>query len=205
MSEWYYNVLSMAVNKYGRCMLVRTQMRKSISVLAIAIAVCVLARGQQNNQHADVKMYGATGDGKTDDAPAVRKAVAAVEAAGGGICLFSGGELLLQLHEYYAVHPSAGNKAYVNLNGNGIHVQCAPGAVLNTSPAIGPTLFMFGLYGDGVRGAVGYKNGFAANPITAMGASSITLSTAADASHFKAGELIYILGGQEWNRMATAN
>ncbi len=174
-------------------------MKRAISVFAITFAVCILARGQQNagqtNVHADVKLYGATGNGTTDDAPAVRRAVAAVEAAGGGVVYFPAGKYYFDSTDPYPVHPSAGNKAYVNLNGNGIHVQCAPGALLNTAPTGAATLFMFGLYGDGVRGAVDYGKGYQANPIAAMGASAITLSTAADAAHFKAGELIYILGG----------
>lgn len=180
-------------------------MNKLIPVPAIMLSICILVHAQepsresgnlpQNDLHADVKLYGATGDGVTDDAPAVRRAVAAVEASGGGTVYFPAGKYYFNSTDPYPVHPAYSNKAYVTLNGSGIHVQCAPGAVLNTAPSLGLTLFMFGLYGDGIHGEVDYEHGYRANAVTTLGASNITLSSAADAVHFKPGDLVYILGG----------
>ena len=46
----------------------------------------------------DVRTFGATGDGKTVDSPAINKAIEAAAAAGGGTVFFPGGQLPLLLH-----------------------------------------------------------------------------------------------------------
>src|SRR6266436_9952221 len=47
----------------------------------------------------DVRAYGATGDGKTLDTPAINKAIAAVAAGGGGMVRFPAGSYLC-----YSIH-----------------------------------------------------------------------------------------------------
>src|SRR5438270_953124 len=47
----------------------------------------------------DVKVFGATGDGKTIDTPAINKAIEAAAAAGGGIVRFAAGSYLC-----YSIH-----------------------------------------------------------------------------------------------------
>src|SRR6202162_3369691 len=42
----------------------------------------------------DIRTYGATGDGKTVDTPAINKAIDAVAAAGGGTLIFPAGTYL---------------------------------------------------------------------------------------------------------------
>ena len=69
-----------------------------LSPLAAAVAVSTVGRtalGQTSASAADatfnVRTYGATGDGKTVDTPAINKAIEAVAAAGGGTLLFPAG------------------------------------------------------------------------------------------------------------------
>ena len=46
----------------------------------------------------DVRKYGATGDGKTVDSPAINKAIEAAAAAGGGTVVFPGIPLSVEAH-----------------------------------------------------------------------------------------------------------
>ncbi len=163
--------------------------------IALVFSTSALSVGQQRPLYADVRSYGAAGDGRTDDAPAIRRAVAAVQEAGGGTVYIPAGNYYFNSLDPYPTNPRYGNKGFFILNGNGIHVQCAPGAVLNTSPNTASGLFTFGYYGDGIHGMIDYNSGFPANPIPTLGASSITLRNSSDTNHFKAGDLIYILGG----------
>lgn len=170
---------------------------KQLFFICLALAASLHAQSgvEPHPIQADVRSYGATGDGVTDDAPAVRRAVAAVQAAGGGTVYIPAGNYYFNSPDPYPTNPRYANKGYVMLNGNGIHVQCAAGAVLRTSPSGNFGLFGFGLYGDGIHGMIDYNSGFQADPIPSLGASSITLRNNSDVGHFKNGDLIYILGG----------
>src|ERR1700744_1219888 len=70
------------------------------SPLVLASTVGHVALGQSTAEpHAaeaifDVRKYGATGDGKTVDSPAINKAIEAVAAAGGGVLVFPAGTYL---------------------------------------------------------------------------------------------------------------
>jgi polygalacturonase len=58
----------------------------------LTLSFCIfLAAVQVNADVFDVKQYGATGDGKTIDTPAVNKAIEAAAAAGGGTVYFPAG------------------------------------------------------------------------------------------------------------------
>jgi|GEM_PF-5792072 len=59
----------------------------------------------------DVKNYGATGDGKTLDSPAINQAIAAAAAAGGGTVSFPAGTYAsysIQLKSHIVLHLEAG-------------------------------------------------------------------------------------------------
>src|SRR5690349_20283578 len=59
----------------------------------------------------DVKTFGAAGDGKTVDTPAINKAIEAAAAAGGGTVAFPAGNYLcysIRLKSHIALHPDAG-------------------------------------------------------------------------------------------------
>ena len=59
----------------------------------------------------DVRTYGATGDGKTVDSPAINRAVEAAAAAGGGTVRFPGGSYLsfsIRLRSHVELHLEAG-------------------------------------------------------------------------------------------------
>jgi polygalacturonase len=80
-------------------MLVGTMKRRDVlklSPLALASTVGCVARAEvprlaEVKAWFDVRQFGATGDGKTVDTPAINKAIAAVSAAGGGTLVFPAG------------------------------------------------------------------------------------------------------------------
>ncbi len=94
-------------------------------------AVSLSAAAQQNAAGAasgsvfDVRQYGAAGDGKTVDTPAVNRAIEAAAAAGGGVVLFPAGTYLC-----FSIHL----KSYV-------HLYLGPGATIQAadSPLPGQT------------------------------------------------------------------
>lgn len=70
----------------------------SLGVAAVALPAASIA-AQSNQPSAapvlfDVRSYGATGDGKTIDTPAVNRAIEAAAAAGGGVVVFPAGMYL---------------------------------------------------------------------------------------------------------------
>ena len=83
-------------------------------------AVSLSAAAQQNPEAAqaagifDVRRYGATGDGKTVDTPAINRAIETAAAAGGGLVLFPAGTYLC-----FSIH----------LKSN-VHLHLAPGSTL---------------------------------------------------------------------------
>ncbi|MDR3774412.1 MAG: glycosyl hydrolase family 28-related protein, partial [Terracidiphilus sp.] len=60
-------------------------------IVAVIAAVPALAQGGIFN----VRTFGATGNGLTDDAPAIQRAEAAAEQAGGGVVYLPAGRYLL--------------------------------------------------------------------------------------------------------------
>src|SRR5271157_590519 len=84
-----------------------------ISMAAVAIPAVSFAASAEDGKPAakpaspvfDVRAYGATGDGKTLDTPAVNRAIEAAAAAGGGVVLFSAGSYLcFSIHLKSHVH-----------------------------------------------------------------------------------------------------
>ena len=78
--------------------LIRLPKRLLLAILVVALSVGVLASAQNGTQktapHAgafEVRKFGAKGDGKALDSPAINKAIDAASAAGGGTVLFTAG------------------------------------------------------------------------------------------------------------------
>ena len=76
-------------------MLRRDLLKASPLVLASTVGHVALAQSPAAPSAAeaiyDVRKFGATGDGKTVDTPAINKAIEAVAAAGGGVLVFPAG------------------------------------------------------------------------------------------------------------------
>ncbi len=72
-------------------MLLVKRMRISIALLVVSLAI---PAAQLSAAMFDVKAYGATGDGKTLDTPAINKAIDAAKAAGGGTVYLPAGRYL---------------------------------------------------------------------------------------------------------------
>ena len=77
---------------------IRLPKRSLVAILLVALGAGVLASAQNGAQksapHAgafDVRKFGAKGDGKALDSPAINKAIDAAAAAGGGTVLFTAG------------------------------------------------------------------------------------------------------------------
>lgn len=87
-----------------------------LSPLALASTVGYVALGQSPSSAAaeasfNVRTYGATGDGKTVDSPAINRAIEAVAAAGGGTLVFPAGTYVcftLRLKSFVSLHLSQG-------------------------------------------------------------------------------------------------
>jgi polygalacturonase len=87
-----------------------------LSPLALVSTIGHVALGQSSAPAApealfNVRTYGATGDGKTVDTPAINKAIEAVAAAGGGMLLFPAGTYVcftIHLKSYVDLYLSRG-------------------------------------------------------------------------------------------------
>src|SRR5215831_17102053 len=70
-------------------------MRKTATVFCILAISILVANGQDSRTSIyDVRAFGAKGDGKTLDTPAINKAIDAAAAAGGGTVRFPSGSYL---------------------------------------------------------------------------------------------------------------
>ena len=81
-----------------------------------AISLTAAAKGTRNGEPLmgvfDVRKYGATGDGRTVDTPAINNAIDAAAAAGGGVVLFTAGTYLcfsIHLKNYVHLHLEQGS------------------------------------------------------------------------------------------------
>jgi polygalacturonase len=90
--------------------------RDLIKLSSISLAATAASAAAQTRQHEpaatyDVRTFGAAGDGKTVDSPAINKAIDAVAAAGGGTLIFPAGTYLsftIRLRSNIQIYLSAG-------------------------------------------------------------------------------------------------
>jgi polygalacturonase len=102
----------------------------SLGIAAAGLPAVSLAASKQENPTAssgvfDVRKFGATGDGKTVDTPAINRAIEAAEAAGGGQVVFPAGTYIC-----FSIHL----KSHVHL-----HLQEGSAIVAAESPLPGQT------------------------------------------------------------------
>ena len=94
-------------------MLRRDLLKASPLVLASTVGHVALAQSTAEPHAAeaiyDVRKFGATGDGKTVDSPAINKAIEAVAAAGGGMLVFPAGTYLC-----FSIHLKSHVDLYLN-------------------------------------------------------------------------------------------
>jgi polygalacturonase len=74
-------------------------MKRKITLLLFLVLAGVFANAQNRGQMFDVRNFGATGDGKTLDSPAINKAIDAAAKAGGGTVYFKAGTYMS-----YSIH-----------------------------------------------------------------------------------------------------
>lgn len=82
------------------------------AVPAISFAVSKQKAAASSTGIFDVRSFGATGDGKTVDTPAINRAIEAAEAAGGGVVFFSPGVYLcfsIRLKSHVHLHLQEGS------------------------------------------------------------------------------------------------
>lgn len=87
-------------------------------LLPVVLILVFSAVNAQNNSVFNVKNYGAVGDGKTDDAPAIQKAIDACNKNGGGRVLLPAGNTFLSspfnLKSFVEFYVEAGAKLIAN-------------------------------------------------------------------------------------------
>jgi hypothetical protein len=137
----------------------------------------------------------------TDNAPAFEAAACAAQSVGGTLYIPSG-KYLLNSVPSGACNPNS-NPSYIVASGDGIKVQCAPGAVIYggtaQSSGIYPTVFY--LDATYANQNVAYatpsstpNRAYVINPFQSSGATSVTMTTPSDAGNFTAGDTVYMLG-----------
>lgn len=182
---------------------------KAASMAAVAAA----AEAIRANLRINVKdpPYNCTGLGLVDETLPIRAAIAALKAAGGGSLVFPAGIYLGD------TATSANGISWIwEITGDGIMLDLDLGAILKTTQNA-HILFFTGagkaegaaqwlkyvpwrFTGDTIAGGAAISpacpHAFYAMSAAAEGASSITLSTPADAGNLVAGDYIYIRTGQ---------
>ncbi len=92
--------------------------RRTITALCCSIVLCANVVYAQENNLFNIKQYGAVGDGKTDDAKAIQKAIDACHAAGGGRVVVPAGITFLtgpfDLKSFVELHVEANAKLLAN-------------------------------------------------------------------------------------------
>lgn len=160
----------------------------------------------------NVRAYGATGDGTTDDRAAVQLAFDAAHAAGGGTVYFPAGTYLTSFRT--PTYTSSMKVCWL-VYGSNVTIEGAPGATITLTSGYASGFFVFlGVGGQATPATVDSSGSWwvdhnynspadsaTDHPVYTMtaasaGATSVTLATAADAANFSAGDAVYIRTGQ---------
>lgn len=97
-------------------------MKKILGLMATAIIACLTlgscSAGQDNSNTYNVADFGATGDGSTDDAAAIQKAIDQCSANGGGTVVFPAGKTFMtgpiELKSYVDLHFEPNSRLLAN-------------------------------------------------------------------------------------------
>lgn len=136
---------------------------------------------------ANVRYWGAKGDGATDDSVAIQAALNYVHAAGGGVVLLPPGNFFVNTGAYV-------NPYFLSYYSNTTVQGAGSGATTITCTNGSANTSLFGSFPPG--GNVNYESLSVFTMTTALkGVMTITLSTAGQASNFTVGDFIYIRGG----------
>ena len=83
---------------YKRHFMFMKTLLASLVLLPLVFVPCARPAEAGGSPFYNVRAFGATGDGKTLDSPAINKAIEACAEAGGGTVCSPGGHLLERLH-----------------------------------------------------------------------------------------------------------
>ncbi|MCX7597279.1 MAG: hypothetical protein N2512_00200 [Armatimonadetes bacterium] len=181
-------------------------MRQRLPVVLLASTLATLCSGPRVPAAAgatviSVTDFGATGDGVTDDRPAIQAALDALAAKGGGTLRIPKGTYLLDSYKP-AVHPWG---FYNLLVGSNIHIEGEPGATLLQGPKgraplppgadyVVNAVLVVGtpLYAVVTFQNTDFNGGFHPLHPTETGKEEVRLTDAADSAHFAPGDYVAI-------------
>jgi Pectate lyase superfamily protein len=148
-----------------------------------------------------VQSYGATGNGVTDDTPAIQAAINALESQGGGLLIVPAGTYLLNSYSP-SPHPWFFHNLIV---GSNVFIQGAPGATFLQGPGgraplpqgaseVRNTVLVFGTanYTITTFQNTSYNGGFYNLQATSAGSTTVTFATPSQASGFSVGSYVAI-------------
>lgn len=195
-----------------------------------------IALGQQSNPATDINQlyqdvtrltqqmfnvkeatFGAAGDGVSDDTSPIQAAINAATAAGGGVVFFPDGHYLIN-----GVTTASGLSWGVSIIGDNITLQGTPAAIIESTATATSYVPIFA---NGAGKPAGVASWASNEPIDATvyamgaavkGATSVTLTTPANAANFAVGDWVFLRTGQvlstgtsqpdaEYNRVASSD
>lgn len=181
-------------------------MKKQLSVLASAMVAVVLSvPGRAGSASyvptVSVLSFGATGNGTSDDTPAIQAAINALEGYGGGILTVPAGTYLLNSysgspHPWYFYNLRVGSNIMINADHRAKFLQGPKGRAPMPAGAteVATSVLVFGSanYVINTFQDPNYNGGFHNIKATNANDQVVTLTTSSQASNFKAGDYVAI-------------
>jgi hypothetical protein len=194
-------VSATCVCKKGKALIKKKLVVFAAATVAVAFIYAGPANAATTVPTVSVLSYGATGNGISDDTPAIQAAINVLEKDGGGILQVPVGTYLLNSYS-----PSPHPWYFYNLRvGSNITINAAPGAKFLQGPkgrsplvsgatAVANSVLVFGSanYVVNTFQETSYNGGFYNIKATKANDQSVTLSTSSQVSNFKAGDYVAI-------------